>query len=428
MIKVENLTKEYNLYNQNIDQLKELMLLGKKSFHKTHRALDGISFEVKRGEHIGIIGTNGSGKSTLLKILTGVVKETGGTKQINGKISALLELGAGFNPNYTGIENIYLNGSVMGYTRTEMDARMSSIVQFADIGEFINQPVKSYSSGMFARLAFAVAINVEPEILIVDEALSVGDTFFQNKCYRKFEELKNNGVTILFVSHDIESIKQMCTRVLWIEQGKQMMLGDSTEVCQAYFNMKMKKQNEDNELHDDYDLMKVEKLDEKEIKLNRIIPKSGDLLSEEVEIVAADILDKDNNIVSTLYGGQRYRIDLYIQARIDMEQAIIGFDMIDRKGISYLDCNTFASSGKNVRLKKNQITRVSYGFEMPYIKKGPYILGAAVAEGKQTEHIMKTWLHGIAEYEITWPGYELSLITVPYEVKVAEINNVSFRG
>lgn len=417
MIRVENLGKEYWLYDKNIDQLKELLMLGKKSYHKTHKALDGITFEVKRGEHIGIIGTNGSGKSTLLKILTGVVKQTSGEVQVNGKISALLELGAGFNPNYSGMENIYLNGTVMGYTREEMDKKVNAIVEFADIGEFINQPVKNYSSGMFARLAFAVAINVEPEILIVDEALSVGDTFFQNKCYRKFEELKNKGVTILFVSHDIESIKQMCTRVLWIEQGKQRMLGDRNEVCQAYFNMKMQKQNENNRLHDANNFESISS-EKDRIKVNRIIPKKGDLLSDEVEIVAASIYDKDNQLVATMFGGEKYKIDIYVTAKKQLKQAIIGFDLTDRKGISFLDYNTFSDSKKTINIDKDQTVRVRFEFEMPYILKGPYILGAAVAEGTQEEHIMKTWLHGINEYEITWQGYDLSLLKIPYKVSI----------
>lgn len=427
MIRVSNLSKEYLLYDKNIDQLKELMVFGKKSYHKTHKALDSISFDVKKGEHIGIIGTNGSGKSTLLKILTGVVKATSGEVEIHGKISALLELGAGFNPNYSGMENIYLNGTVMGYTREEMDQKVDSIVEFADIGDFIHQPVKNYSSGMFARLAFAVAINVEPEILIVDEALSVGDTFFQNKCYRKFDELKAKGVTILFVSHDIESIKQMCTRVLWIEQGKQQMLGDRNEVCQAYFNMKMRKQNEGNSLHDGAKMYDVES-NKTKMKLHRIIPKKGDLLCDEVEILSANIYDTENQMVATLYGGERYRIDLYIQAHKALTQAIIGFDLVDRKGISFLDYNTFSDSGKNINLEAGQVLKVSFGFEMPYILKGPYLLAAAVAEGTQEEHIMKTWLHAINEYEITWQGYDLSLIKVPYDVEMSYEENIEFVG
>lgn len=202
-IAVNNITKAYKLYDKPTDRLRESLGLSKQKRYKEILALNDVSFDVKKGECVGIIGTNGSGKSTILKIITGVLSPTMGSVQVYGRISALLELGAGFNPEYTGMENIYVNGTVMGFSREEIDARLEEIISFADIGDFINQPVKTYSSGMFVRLAFAVAINIDPEILIVDEALSVGDVFFQAKCYHKFEEFKKQGKTILFVSHDL---------------------------------------------------------------------------------------------------------------------------------------------------------------------------------------------------------------------------------
>lgn len=195
-IKVENVTKIYKLYDKPSDRLKESLGLTHKKCYVEHYALDQVNIEVRRGETVGIIGTNGSGKSTILKIITGVLNPTSGNIVINGRISALLELGAGFNMEYTGIENIYLNGTMIGFSKEEIDAKLQDILDFADIGDFINQPVKTYSSGMFVRLAFAVAINIEPEILIVDEALSVGDVFFQAKCYRKFEEFIEQGKNI----------------------------------------------------------------------------------------------------------------------------------------------------------------------------------------------------------------------------------------
>ena len=234
VITVNNISKVYKLYDKPVNRLKEAMSIRKKSYHSDHFALNGITFDVKKGECVGIIGTNGSGKSTLLKILTGVLNPSGGTYEVNGKISALLELGAGFNMEYTGIENIYLNGTMMGFSDKEMDRKLEAIVDFAEIGEFINQPVKTYSSGMFARLAFAVAINVEPDILIVDEALSVGDIFFQAKCYQKFNEFKEKGKTILFVSHDMSSILKYCDRCLLIDKGNQVSLGKTSKVVDIY--------------------------------------------------------------------------------------------------------------------------------------------------------------------------------------------------
>lgn len=219
-IKVDDVSKVYKLYNKPSERLFDALGLARKGKFKDHRALNHVSFEVKKGETVGIIGTNGSGKSTILKIITGVLSPTEGEVTVAGRISALLELGAGFNMEYTGIENVYLNGMMMGFSREEMDTRLDEILSFADIGDFVNQPCKTYSSGMFVRLAFAVAINIEPEILIVDEALSVGDVFFQAKCYKKFEDFKRQGKTIIFVSHDISSVAKYCDRVILLNKGE----------------------------------------------------------------------------------------------------------------------------------------------------------------------------------------------------------------
>ena len=235
-IEVRDLSKVYHLYNKPSDRIRETFSIRKKKYSKEHYALKNINLKINKGESIGIVGTNGSGKSTLLKLVTGVVTPTTGTIKTDGKIAALLELGAGFNPEYTGIENIYLNGTMMGYTEEEMKKRVPDIIEFADIGEFINQPVKSYSSGMFARLAFAVSINVEPDILIVDEALSVGDTRFQVKCIDKMRELQGSGTTILFVTHAIEQIKRFCTRAIWIKNGELIEDGEASQVVDLYDN------------------------------------------------------------------------------------------------------------------------------------------------------------------------------------------------
>lgn len=233
-IRIENLSKMYKLYDKPSDRLKESLGLTRRKCYREHYALSDISFDIKKGETVGIIGTNGAGKSTILKIITGVLSPTSGRVVTDGRISALLELGAGFNMEYSGIENIYLNGTMMGFSDEEIDARMDSILSFADIGAFVHQPVKTYSSGMFVRLAFAVAINIDPEILIVDEALSVGDVFFQAKCYRKFEEFKKEGKTILFVSHDLGSISKYCDRVVLLDHGTKLAEGAPKEMVDLY--------------------------------------------------------------------------------------------------------------------------------------------------------------------------------------------------
>ncbi|MFP4975307.1 ABC transporter ATP-binding protein [Paenibacillus sp. CN-4] len=233
-IKAEHVSKLYKLYEKPVDRLREALSPRKKSYHRPFYALNGVSLEISRGEVVGIIGKNGAGKSTILKIITGVSSPSSGTIEVNGKISALLELGAGFNLEYTGIENIYLNGMMMGFSREEMQGKLDDILAFADIGDFVYQPVKSYSSGMFARLAFSVAINVDPDILIVDEALAVGDLKFQIKCMEKFSEFRDRGKTILFVSHDINSIKRYCNRAIWLHGGRVQAQGDTDVICDRY--------------------------------------------------------------------------------------------------------------------------------------------------------------------------------------------------
>ena len=242
-IKVENLTKKYKIYDY---ATKTSMLINpfSKAEPKEFVALNNLNFEVKKGEIIGIVGNNGAGKSTLLKILSGVAFQNEGTIDINGRISSLIELGAGFNPELTGIENIYFNGSILGLEKEEVDKVKDSILEFADIGEFVNHPVKNYSSGMYARLAFAVAINIDPDILIVDEILSVGDVGFQEKCMRKFEEFKNAGKTIIYVSHGLQTVQPYCERAIWLEKGKIREIGPAFDVVENYYKTMMEKGEE----------------------------------------------------------------------------------------------------------------------------------------------------------------------------------------
>lgn len=233
-ITVENLSKVYKLYSSPVDRLKESLHPLRRQYHHDFYALNDVSFEIKKGESVGIIGKNGSGKSTLLKILTGVLTPTSGSVTVNGKVSALLELGAGFNPDLTGIENVYFNGMLMGYTREEMEGLLDGILSFADIGEFVQQPVKTYSSGMFVRLAFAVAVNVDPEILIIDEALAVGDLKFQKKCKQKMSDFRDKGITQLIVSHNMSDITTGCSKALYLKNGILEYCGEAVETVSAF--------------------------------------------------------------------------------------------------------------------------------------------------------------------------------------------------
>lgn len=233
-IKIEHLSKVYKIFDKPTDRVKEALNPFRKRYSRDFYALNDVSLTIQKGETVGIIGKNGAGKSTILKIITGVLTPTSGSVQVNGRIASLLELGAGFNPEMTGIENIYMNGTIMGYSKEEMDDRVQDIIDFADIGEFIHQPVKMYSSGMFARLAFAVNAFVEPDILIVDEALSVGDMKFQKKCTDKIEALRENGTTILFCSHDMHAVNELCNCVYWFRDGKIAKSGEPSSVISEY--------------------------------------------------------------------------------------------------------------------------------------------------------------------------------------------------
>ncbi len=423
IIEVKNLSKIYPIYIDKKDRLKEALSITRKKYHKDFHALSNISFEVKKGETLGIIGQNGSGKSTLLKILTGVLSQTSGSVEVNGKVSALLELGAGFNPEMTGIENIYLNGTIMGYTKDEMDARIPKIIDFADIGEFIDQPVKMYSSGMFARLAFAVAINVEPDILIVDEALSVGDMFFQNKCFRKMEEIKQNGTTIIFVSHDLVSVKQLCSKVLWLNKGIVCDFGLKTDVCEKYLSFQLELNNSENE--QTIDLYDSEKHDSYQtISSNVVFPDNAkasdkDIVSEKIKILSFFIKDNKGNITKNIITQNKYSFHIVAQSFEDLKNVIYGFTMEDRKGIPIFTTNTFIESESKVldNLKDN-IYEVRFEIDFPKIHSGEYLISPAIAVGTQDVHKILTWLHNKEMITIENNGYNLAMLELTTEISI----------
>ena len=431
-VKVENLSKSYKLYDRPVDRLKESLHPLRKSYHRDFYALQNVSFDIKRGETVGIIGKNGSGKSTLLKMITGVLTPSGGEIGVNGKISALLELGAGFNPEFTGIENIFMNGTIMGFSKEEMDGKLNAIVDFADIGEFIHQPVKMYSSGMFARLAFAVAINIEPDILIVDEALSVGDVFFQNKCFKKFQELKAKNVTILFVSHDMGSIKQMTQRVLWLNEGRQKMFDATELVCEAYFNEQLQLHNA---LNQDLEAVKdkvTADIVQKDGKL--VVPElcaSGKtLVSKDVAIRSFFMKESGGKRVECLKAEQEYTAVFVAEFSRAMEDLIFGFVLENNKGIEILGINSFINNQERlVEVKRPCVMMVEFRFTLPRILKGEYLVSPAVAQGVQGQNVILTWLPGIAAVTIENTGYNLSLLELEAAVTATEysVECVEFR-
>lgn len=422
MIELENISKKYKLYMKPQDRFKEVLSIRHKSYHQDFTALKDISFNVMHGETVGIIGTNGSGKSTVLKIITGVLRPTAGEVKVRGRISALLELGAGFNQEYTGLENIYLNGRMMGYPRKEMEKKVPVILEFAEIGEFIHQPVKTYSSGMFARLAFAVAINVEPDILVVDEALSVGDLFFQNKCFRKFDELREQGITILFVSHDISSVRQMCSRVLWIEKGEQVIFDKSDKVCDMYMDHKRISMNEDVKWNEEKITKSIvpEHVVEKRI-YPPMLPYETKIKSNKFDILACFFTNDMGMVTKHLEVECKYKLHVCVLFYEEMKNIIVGFVMENNKGLPLFDINNFINQKEIIMGHRDEVTEITFDFRLPRLMKGMYILSAALAQGTPESHIMLTWLHGVGEIEIINPGYNSSYIEIPSKVSVEQV-------
>lgn len=334
-IEVENLSKVYKLYDKPSDRLKEALSPVKKCYHKDFYALKDLSFKIKPGETVGFVGKNGSGKSTLLKILTEVLTPSEGSLKINGKVSALLELGAGFNGEYTGMENIFLNGTILGFSHEEMEKRVDDIVKFADIGEYINQPVKTYSSGMFVRLAFAVAINVEPDILIVDEALAVGDVRFQLKCMDKFLEFKEKGITILYVSHDVNSIKRFCNRAIWINEGHLEADGDVDLVTDKYLDY-LKMLDAANE-QDEKQPEDENSNSENEKKTDRNLESSVEI----AEVVSLKIENEKGEEITEIEHGEKVKLTLmYFVNDTTIKKPVVGIALLRLDNLYVCGLNT----------------------------------------------------------------------------------------
>lgn len=339
-IEVKNVSKVYKLYNKPFDRVKEALGITGRKQYVEHHALSDININIKKGECVGIIGTNGAGKSTLLKIITGVLSPSQGEIKVNGRISALLELGAGFNMEYSGIENIYLNGRMNGFTRAEVDSRLEDILAFADIGDFVHQPVKTYSSGMFVRLAFAVAINIEPEILIIDEALSVGDIFFQAKCFRKIEEFKNSGKTILFVSHSMGSIQKYCDRAVLLNKGKQII--DTTpKTAIDLFNKMTVMEEKGGQSEEDVQREPGTTGDSECWKQQmNINPKAVEYGSEEAFIVDYCICNENGEITNTVHKGEEFTVRMKVHFNREIQEPIFAFTIKDIKGTELTGSNT----------------------------------------------------------------------------------------
>lgn len=390
-IRISNLTKLYKLYDKPSDRLKEALGLSHKKRYQELYALRDVSFDIHRGETVGIIGTNGSGKSTILKIITGVLTQTQGSVEVNGRISALLELGAGFNMEYTGIENVYLNGTMIGFSKEEIDGKLQEILDFADIGEFVYQPVKTYSSGMFVRLAFAVAINIDPEILIVDEALSVGDVFFQAKCYHKFEEFKKQGKTILFVSHDLSSISKYCDKVVLLNKGVKMAEGEPKEMVDLYKKLlvhlagdedenaganssdETKASEENNGNNSGKENSKPDEHAEKVTGILPMNPNTIDYGEHQAKIVRVETIDSNGNITNTIEKGAPFTIRMKVEFLKDVESPIFAYTFKNLQGTEITGTNTMFEDAPVAAMKAGDKVEIDFDQTMN-LQGGEYLL------------------------------------------------------
>lgn len=412
-VEVRHVGKTYNTYRREFDRFREAVSPTRKSYHSTFTALKDVDLTVYKGECVGIIGTNGSGKSTLLKIITGVLRPTSGEVKLQGHVSSLLELGAGFNLNYTGMENIFLNGRIMGFTDEEMEKRVPLIQQFADIGDFIYQPVKNYSSGMFARLAFAVAINVDPDVLIVDEALSVGDIFFQTKCYHKFNEFRKAGKTILFVSHDLGSIIKYCDRCLLLNRGDQITVGPCKDVVDLYRKIMVENYQEERNLSQvnlDETMGQIQELaseSEEMLYPKNVVWKDSIFMNsahqeygdKSGEIVDFGIMNEQGEITTMLNKGETFTVLYRFRFNKPVDHPIFAFTIRDLKGTELCGTNTMYED-RTIEKAEPGLTGVITFRQRMTLQGGQYMLALGLTGFINGELIAYHRLYDICEIQV----------------------------
>ena len=444
-IVVDGVDKCYQIYERPQDRLKQALMprlasligLRAPSYFREFWALSEMSLTVERGETVGIIGRNGSGKSTLLQIVCGTVSPTHGRVAVSGRVAALLELGSGFNPEFTGRENIYMNGAILGMTSEEIAAKYDDIVAFADIGDFIEQPVKTYSSGMYVRLAFAVIAHADADVLVIDEALSVGDVFFGQKCMRFLRDFQKRG-TVLFVSHDAGAITNLCDRVIWLDGGRKLMDGPAKEVCEAYkasvydhpsgaSPVKQVKPAANTDapgsraavvgteiLGNDPDAFDPS-LDRSYARIFRFDPDSAGFGDGGASILIVRLENADGRILPHVEGGEVVRLVVIARANRSIPQPIVGFFLKDRLGQQLFGTNTYSDDGPSApAAEEGQLIESMFEFRMPYLPRGRYTFDIAVADGTYHQHVQAIWMYDALVLESLFIPRSTGLVGIPY--------------
>jgi len=422
-IKVENLSKCYPIFDTPRDRLKQMIIprlqrtcgFSPRKYYREFWALRDVSFEVKKGETVGVIGRNGAGKSTLLQLICGTLSPTGGALKVDGRVAALLELGSGFNPEFTGRENVILKSTILGLTSKEIEDRFEEIIAFADIGDFIDQPIKTYSSGMAVRLAFAVVAHVDADVLIIDEALSVGDARFQQKCLRVIDELRKKSA-ILLVTHDVSAIKRFCQKALWINNGIIKASGESSDVANEY-------------LDDCFGITKVDqaikKIDIPIIDLPEIPISSIDKGTKELEITQAGFLNEKGEITNFPKIGEftEYRIRIHSNKILDVP-IVVGITLTNKLGQEIFSINSlWSQEGGNLMPPINGVSNIyKICFKFPELTGGTYFISPAVAIGSQESHQIIHWVYDATIIEIpSLPSNRLPGILAIQNYSIAQI-------
>ena len=401
VVNLRQVSKKYRIYQRPSHKFLELFLGERKRLHREFWALRGIDLEVAAGTTLGIVGRNGSGKSTLLQLLAGIHRQTSGDLFVRGTVSALLELGSGFNPEFTGRENMIMAGAVMGFTKRQMEDRQDDILEFAQIGEFVDQPVKVYSTGMFMRLAFSVAVHVDPDILLVDEALAVGDLIFQHRCIQRIRHLRGLGKTILFVSHDLQAITQFCDRAILLERGRMLEDGSPERVVQRYQALVAARQaGQEGER-----LQWSGEGEDGRLQIVRGVPHEHNRYGEGgARIMGVLLHSSDGRVLNQAQIGEE--VHLLISARIltDLETPIVGFTVRDRMGVEITSSNTSYAGLDLPPARNGDVLTVSFRFRVPELRPGSYSISPAVARGNIWEHTVEDWIDNAYILDLTSPG------------------------
>jgi lipopolysaccharide transport system ATP-binding protein len=445
-VRARGLGKCYLVYEKPQDRLKQMLWRGRRTYYREFWALKDVSFDVRRGETLGIVGRNGSGKSTLLKILTGTLHPTTGAMAVSGRVAALLELGAGFNPEFSGRENVYMNAAILGLSEDEIDERFEAIAAFADIGDFIEQPVRTYSSGMYLRLAFAVMAHVDADVLVIDEALAVGDVFFVQKCMRFLREFRERG-TLLFVSHDTPAVMNLCDRALLLSHGRAEHLGPAKEVCEIYLasvrqaraggpvQAGLPTPPAPRPLHRPVDAW------DQRLKYVNCTPLRNDIEvipfasrppiagAGGAELVEVYLEDEEGRALSWVVGGEVVSVVVRARTTRTILRPIIGFLVKDRLGQNLFGDNTYLSyADRLLEAPAGDILTARFSFRMPILPPGDYTVDVAVAQGTQEDHIIHCWNHDALAFKSHASSYHQGLIGIPMQQVVLEIGALQSGG